>query len=107
MNGTKKLKVTQPVLIQSLNGEFKLPGRTPVTPAVEGSVLTKGEPSLVLNPEMQTKYRDGVGKLMYLMRYSRPDIYNVVRNLARHMVAPNQGHYDAMIRTMACVVGTP
>jgi hypothetical protein len=56
---------------------------------------------------MQTKYRGGVGKLMYLMRYSRPDIYNAVRDLARHMVAPNQGHYDAMMRTMAYVVGTP
>jgi hypothetical protein len=32
-----------------------------------------------LTSEQQTKYRSGVGMLLYLVKHSRPDISNAVR----------------------------
>jgi hypothetical protein len=37
----------------------------------------KGDP--LLTPEEQTKYRSGVGMLLYLVKHSRPDIAHAVR----------------------------
>ena len=74
------------------------------TPAAPGTVLKKpdeGEESLT--PEKQTQYCSGVGKRMHMMRYSRPDTYNAVCNLARHMTRATQVHYDAMLRMMKYV----
>ena len=42
-NGLGTVKFMQPVLVQKLNDEFVLSGgKSPVTPAVAGQVLTKG-----------------------------------------------------------------
>jgi hypothetical protein len=51
-----------------------------------GTVLKKpdeGEENLIL--AKQTQCCSGVGKGMHMMQYSRPDTYNAVRNLVRHM----------------------
>ena len=56
------------------------------TPAAPGTVLRKpDEGDKLLTPAKQTQYCSGVGKGMHMMQYSQPDIYNAVRNLARHM----------------------
>jgi hypothetical protein len=39
----------------------------------------------VLDVEYQKKYCPGVGMLLYLTKYSRPDIFNVVRELSKCM----------------------
>jgi hypothetical protein len=41
-----------------------------------------------------------------MMQYSRPDMYNTVCNLARHMTRATQVHYDAMLRMMKYVNDT-
>ncbi len=64
----------------------------------------KGEE--LLTPVKQTQYRSGVGKGMHMMQYSRPDTYNAVRDLARHMTKATQVHYDAMLRMMKYVDDT-
>ena len=40
---------------------------------------------------------------MHMMQYSRPDTYNAVRELARHMTKATQVHYDAMLMMMKYV----
>ena len=35
----------------------------------------------VLNAEEQTRYQSGVGSLLYIIKQSRPDLYNAVREL--------------------------
>ena len=40
------------------------------------------------------------------MRWSRPEIYNSVRELAKHMTMANEGHYQAMLRVMAYCTST-
>jgi hypothetical protein len=82
--------ISQPVLVQSLFDEFAdiEQGRLLLTPAPAGNILMRGDESSTLN--------SGVGKLMYLAKHTRPDISNTVRDLARHMHAPNEGHWKAM-----------
>ena len=105
--GNDALKFTQPVLLQSYNDEFDLPSGKYSTPAVAGSVLTKCEEADALNAEEQTKYRSGVGKLMHAMQYSRPETYQGVRDLARHMSQASEKHVMAMLRVMKYCVDRP
>ena len=65
-----ELKITQPVLVQSLQDEFDFenPNNCPETPAPAGThLMVSGQP---LSPEKQTKYHSGVGKLLYLTKWS-------------------------------------
>ena len=101
------MKLTQPVLIQSFSDEFDLPTKDYNTPAEPKSVLRHSEDNEVLSAEKQTKYRSGVGKLMHLMRWSRPEIWNSVRELTVHMGRCNKQHMVAMKRTMKYLVRTP
>ena len=69
-NKKHKWKMTQPVLVQSLRDEFvsENPNNCPETPAPAGMhLMASGQP---LSPEQQTKYRSGVGKLLYLTKWS-------------------------------------
>ena len=51
-------------------------------------------------------YRSGVGKAMHIMQYSRPDTYNAVCDLERHMTSATQVHLDAMLRLIKYVSDT-
>ena len=74
------MHITQLVLLQILNDEFELPGgKTPVTPATLGSLEVKEGQVKPMMQEMQTEYRKGVGKLLYLMRHSKPTISHQTR----------------------------
>jgi hypothetical protein len=69
------MKLTQPVLLQSFEDVFDLPDmKTPDTPATPGEVLRSGTETSMLSDEMQSKYRSGTGKLLHLMKWSRPDV---------------------------------
>ncbi len=77
------------------------------TPAAPGTVLKKPDKGKeCLTPAKQTQYRSGVGKGMHMMQYSRPDTYNAVCDLARHMTRATQVHYDAMLRMIKYVYDT-
>ena len=82
-NGT--MKFTQPVLLQSYQDEFLLPKAEYETPATPGQVLSKVQPGNAVSSTKQRKFRSGVGKLLHMMRWSRPDIWNAVRECSRRM----------------------
>ena len=67
---------------------------------------TPDEGEEILLPVKQTQYCSGMGKGMHMMQYSRPDTYNAVCNLARHMMYSTQVHYEAMSRIMKYVYDT-
>jgi hypothetical protein len=70
-----KMVVTQPVLIQSFIDEFELGNeKYPVTPAVPNSILV--ESTVPLDKKKHYMYRKGVGKLIHLSKYTRPDVLN-------------------------------
>jgi hypothetical protein len=67
------IKLTQPVLLQSFEDKFDLPEtKTPMTPATPVEVLCASNESSFLDDMMQLKYRSGTGKLLHLLKWSRP-----------------------------------
>ena len=66
-------------------------------PEKDDPILTLGE---------QTKYRSGVGMLLYLIKHSRPDISNAVRELTKVLDGATQAHWKAMIRVIKYVLDT-
>jgi hypothetical protein len=76
------MKLTQPVMIQSFKDEFDLPeGKASNTPAIPGTVMSEGELQNQVNAKTQSLYRSGIGKLLHMMRWTRPKIMNSVREL--------------------------
>jgi hypothetical protein len=103
----RELKITQPVLLQSFSDEFELPTQKYSTPAEAGKVLMKAKEGAGQSPEKQTKYRSGIGKLLHMMRWSRPEIWNAVRDGSRHMSNNNKDHNKSMGKVMKYCVDTP
>jgi len=102
------LKITQPVLLQSFNDEFNLPdGKASSLPAPPGEVLVKGKEGEELPSYLQSACRSGVGKLLYLAKWSRPEIKNRVRELSRFMTEATTHHLNAMHKLMKHCVSTP
>ena len=100
--GEGKIRFTQPVMIQSFVDEFQTGSARPTgTPGAPGGVLVPvTDENSAVEPKWQTKYRAGVGKLLHMMRWSRPDIYNAVRDLSRHAQKCSVAHIKAMQRVM-------
>jgi hypothetical protein len=104
----RSVTLTQPVLLQSFEDEFNLPeGAHPRTPAIAGDVLLKGEEKDQVQIKEQKKYRSGVGKLLHMMHWPRPETLNAVRELSRFMQGAIGAHVKAMHRVMKYCVGTP
>jgi len=109
-DGTKRLKFTQPVLLKKIEDEFgdDLPnGKASTTPATAGQVLVRGDGSGVVDSLEATRYRSGVATLMYMAQWSRPEIQNAVRSLARQMQEPRIAHVSALYRLMKYMLATP
>ena len=102
----RTLKFTQPVLIQSYQDEFDLPTTSYKTPAEPRKLLSKVEEGQEVNKKEQKIFRSAVGKLLHMMRWSRPEIWNAVRECSRRMTVCNQQHMKAVHRTMKYCVDT-
>jgi hypothetical protein len=102
------IRFTQPVLIQSYSDEFELGNEAaPSTPADPGQHLMPCKPEDGLNDADQTLYRKGTGKLLHMMRWSRPEILNPVRELSRFMKVASKAHLEALHRLLRYCVHTP
>ena len=101
------LKFTQPVLLQSFKDEFNTEGsEMPNTPGIPLKALQLGEEPPVQG-ERHTYYRSGVGKLMHVKRWSRPEMANAVRDLSRYNSNAAENHISAMHRAMRYAMSTP
>ena len=78
--------------------------RTPGAPG-EGIVRMR-ENEEGLNDQDQFKYRSAVGMLLFLVKYSRPDISNSVRELSKVNDRANKAHYKQMLRAIKYVIDT-
>ena len=97
----KYFKFTQPVMIQSFKDEYDTKEtKTPATPAEPGSVLVKAMPEDKVSKEQHTYYRSEVGKLLHMMRWSRPDVQNATRDCSRQGGDPVSVHIKALHRVM-------
>ena len=60
----------------------------------------------LITPSEQTEYRAGVGSLLYLLKHSRPDLSNCVRELTKVMDGANSAHQKMLYRTIKFVKQT-
>jgi hypothetical protein len=102
------MKITQPVLLQSLQdeflnapelGEFRS-GNVPWIPAEPGVMHMKCEEKDGVGQFLQTKFRAGVGKLLHMMQWSRVETQNAVRDLSRIMKVANVAYIKGLMRVM-------
>ena len=73
------------------------PGKGIIRPSKEDRLLTKEE---------QTLYRSGVGMLLFLIKYSRPDLSNVTRELAKCMDGATDAAMKEVCRAIKFVIDT-
>jgi hypothetical protein len=100
----------QPHMIKKILKTFgesvaKMPKyRTPGTPGV-GLERPKEDES-VISAEDQSLYRSGVGMLLYLIKHSRPDIANAVRELTKCLTGAHPAALKEMYRVIKFVLDT-
>ena len=61
---------------------------------------------MIIDKEGQTFYRSGIGMLLYLVKYSRPDIANCVRELAKMSGKATVLNYNQLLRCIKYVDNT-
>ena len=59
-----------------------------------------------LNESEQFEYRQAIGMMLFVVKYSRPDIANAVRKLSKVNNKANYTHYKQMLRAVKCVPHT-
>jgi hypothetical protein len=69
-------------------------------------VVRPVEGDTLLNDDYQRKYRSGVGTLLYLVKHSRPELSNSVRELAKVMDGANRNHYKLLLRVIKYTLDT-
>ena len=100
--------IHQPHLIKKIDKKFgsmvkRLQRyRTPGTPG--GSILRNTEAKIT--PEQHKIYRSGVGMLLYLVKHSRPDIANAVRELSKALDGTSPAAYKELMRVLKFVMDT-
>jgi hypothetical protein len=103
----RSLKITEPVVLQSSEDEFKLPGAKYSTPTEAGQALEEAEERNYLPPEDHFIIQSGARKLLHMMRWSRPEAWNATRDLSRRMGKAKGAHMKAMLKQMKFCVDTP
>lgn len=109
-NNQKKLIMHQGYIIKRILEDFSaeiFDKKIPLTPAPAMSkIKLHTEDEDVLSPELQKSYMTGVGSLLYLVKYSRPDIANVTRELSKTMLRANEADYKQLLRVIKFVTST-
>ena len=75
------------------------------TPSSPGEIIMRNTDSVV-NKENHANYRSGVGMLLYLVKHTRPDIANPVRELSKALDLPSPKAYKSMLRIVKFVLDT-
>ena len=106
---TKTTYIMQPHLIKSLIDKFGEEVEdlcnygTPGTPRFK---IVRPDDADKEDAAMQSRYRSGVGMLLYLIKYLRPDLANVVRELSKCMDGASLAAYKEMQRVIKFVLDT-
>ena len=108
---TSKIKawLGQPHLIKKLEKTFAeetkhvKTNRTPGTPRF---ISIKPEEGDKISEKLQERFRSGIGMLLYLVKHSRPDISNSVRELSKRLDGANVAQYKEMLRVIKFVLAS-
>jgi hypothetical protein len=102
--------IHQPKLIRHLEESFMhlmqdtRSYRTPGAPKTV--VLRPISTDELISAKDQSLYRSGVGMLLYLIKHSRPDLSNAVRELTKVLDGATPAHMKAMLRVIRFVFET-
>jgi hypothetical protein len=69
-------------------------------------IISPKEGDTLISPEKQRQFRMGAGMLLYLVKHSRPNISNSVREISKVADGVTEGHVKALLRTIKYVLGT-
>ena len=64
------------------------------------------DPNEKLDAKKQTLYRSGIGILLFLVKFSRPDISNSVRELSKANDGATEKNFHGLLRTIKYVLDT-
>jgi len=109
LKNSKELFITQPKSISKIKENFGslLTGREAKIPAAPcTNVLRPIKGDELVSEEEQKQFRSGVGMLLFLIKHSRPDIANPVRELSKVLDGASPLHFKYMIRVMKYVMET-
>ena len=102
--------IHQPYTLQKLENKFnKLVKNIRKTelPSAPGSMLKRPtELDVKIDEKLQNLYRSGVGILLYLTKYTRPDISNAVREHSKMMDGATMEQYRSLLRLIKFVIDT-
>ena len=77
------------------------------TPASPGTgIVRPTENDVKISSKDQTRYRSGVRILLYLVKFSRPDISNAVRELSKANDGATMAHFKELLRCIKFVLDT-
>ena len=103
LNATKtKGWIGQPHMVKKIIKTFEeeienLPSyKTPGTPSF--GIVSPKDGEMTLEDDLQSRYRTGVGMLSFLIKHSRPDIANAVRELTKVLGKCTPAAYKEMLR---------
>jgi transposase InsO family protein len=97
----KCMNIHQPKLLKHLREEFKEkigPKKEYKTPAGPKTMIMRPQPDdPLITTDEQSIFRSGVGMLLYLVKHSRPDISNAVRELSKVCDGATRSHWKALM----------
>jgi hypothetical protein len=77
------------------------------TPTIPGEIIIKTtDKDEIVDKSTHRMFRSGVGMLLYLIKYSRPDIGNAVREIAKVMDGPTELQVKSLYRLIKYVLDT-
>ena len=98
----------QPHIFKALEmkfGDILKNSKAYATPRTPGLTFVKPEIGSELNVNQQKMYRPGVGMLLYLLKHSRPDLSNPIRELSRGMDLAGLVHLNELKRVVKYGLG--
>jgi Reverse transcriptase (RNA-dependent DNA polymerase) len=105
-----RLIMCQPDLLSKLEKTFKSAVedmRVFKTPTIPGEIIIKTtDKDEIVDKSTHRMFRSGVGMLLYLIKYSRPDIGNAVREIAKVMDGPTELQVKSLYRLIKYVLDT-
>ena len=104
---SNKLKITQLVIMQSFADEFNLPSKNPITLMLARYIIKKGEENKLIDKDKQLSYRSRVGKMIHVLRQSKPESLNKVWEVIRFSNSIIHPQYDDMLRVIKYCTITP
>ena len=93
-------------MVKNFKDEFEIPNRMAINPGEPGTALVNPEEDGKVSQKRTTNFGHGLGKLLHMMHWSRPEIYNTGMDLSCHMSVVTEKHVKAIYKMMGYVDGT-